>query len=74
MLNLLNDVTLVVSSSEIVEIDGLLDIGLHIADELELNIGLKESPSGFVEAFVEYLLVDDRRIAHLLESKQYTPH
>ena len=71
--HLLNDLTLVVASGEIVEIDDLLDIGLHISDELELDIGLKESPSDLVEAFVEYLLVDDGRIAHLLESTRYAP-
>lgn len=70
---LLNDFALVVASGEVVEIDELLDIGLHIPDELELHIGLQESAGDFVEAFIQDFLVDDCGIAHLLESTRYAP-
>lgn len=70
---LLNDFALVVAGGEVVEIDELLDIGLHIPDELELDIGLQESAGDFVEAFIQDFLVDDCGIAHLLESPRYAP-
>lgn len=54
--------------SEIIEIDNLFNIGLHITNELELHIGLKESARDLVKAIVQHLLVDDGRIAHLLKS------
>ena len=69
----LDDAALVVASSEFLEIDDLLDVGLHIADELELNIGLEKSAGDLVEALVEDLLVDDGGIAHLLESTGDAP-
>ena len=69
----LDDATLVVTSSEIFQIDDLLDIGLHIADELELHIGLEKSAGDLIEALVEDLLVDHGRIAHLLESTGDAP-
>ena len=68
---LLDDFALVVAGGEVVKIDDLLDIRLHVADELELHIGLQESASDLVEAFVEDLLVDYGRIAHLLKSTRY---
>lgn len=70
---LLNNLALVVTGGEIIEIDDLLDIGLHVADELELNIGLKQGASDLVEALVQDLLVDYGRIAHLLESTRDAP-
>lgn len=39
--NLLDDLALVVARSEIVEINNLLDIRLHVTDEFELDIGLE---------------------------------
>lgn len=60
------DLALVVSRSEIVKIDDLLDVDLHVAYHLELDIRLKESSRNLVQAFVEDLLVDDCGIAHLL--------
>lgn len=70
---LLDDLALVVAGGEIVEIDDLLDVDLHVADHLELDIGLEEGSGDLVEAFVEDLLVDDRRIAHLLQSAGDAP-
>lgn len=70
---MLNNLALVVTSSQIVQIDDLLDIGLHIADELELHIGLEQSAGDLVQALVQDLLVDHRRIAHLLKSTGYAP-
>ena len=55
-------------SGEVIEIDDFLDIGLHVADELELNIGLKQGASDLVDAPLQDLLVDYGRIDHLLES------
>ena len=72
-LYLLDDLALVVTGGEVVEVDDLLDIALHVADELELDIGLKKSTSDLVQAFVQDLLVDDGRIAHLLKSTRYAP-
>ncbi|KAL6981342.1 hypothetical protein U1Q18_022971 [Sarracenia purpurea var. burkii] len=60
-------------SSEIFEIDVLLNVGLHIEDDLKMNIGLKESSHDLVKAFIEDLLVDDCRIAHVPESVRYAP-
>lgn len=70
---MLNDLALVVTGGKVVQIDDLLDVGLHVADELELDIGLEQGASDLVEAFVEDLLVDHRRIAHLLESTRNAP-
>ncbi|KAL6981339.1 hypothetical protein U1Q18_022968, partial [Sarracenia purpurea var. burkii] len=42
-------------------------------DELKMNIGPKESSHDLVKAFIEDLLVRDRRIAHVLENAQYAP-
>lgn len=61
------------AGGEVVEVDDLLDITLHVANELELNIGLEQCPGDLVEAFVEDFLVDYRGIAHLLESTRYAP-
>lgn len=49
---LLDDFALVVTGGEIVKIDDFLDIGLHITNKLELNIGLKKSASDLVQAIV----------------------
>ena len=65
---LLDDPALVVTCGKVVEVDDALDVGLHVANELELNIGLEKRASDVVEAIVEDFLVDDRRIAHLLKS------
>jgi len=70
---LLNDSTLVMTSGEIIKINDLLDVGRHITNELKLNIGLQEGASDLIEAFVENFLIDDRRIAHLLESTGNAP-
>ena len=70
---MLDDFALVVTSGEIVEVNNLLDVGLHVADELELNIRLEKSSGDLVEALVQHLLVDHRRIAHLLESTRDAP-
>ena len=70
---LLDDPAFVVACSEIVEVDNVLDVGLHVADELELNIGLEKRARDVVEAIVEDFLVDDRRIAHLLKSTRNAP-
>ncbi|KAM2958383.1 hypothetical protein FF2_025252 [Malus domestica] len=50
------------------QIHDLLDIGLHVADELELNIGLEQGASDLIDSPIQDLLVDYNRIAHLLES------
>lgn len=71
--NLLDDLALVVARSEIVEINDLLDIRLHVTNELELDIGLEESSGDLVEAVVERFLVDHRRVAHLLNGTRYAP-
>lgn len=70
---LLDNLALVVTSSEVIQIDNLFNIGLHITDELELNIGLEQSASDLVEAFIECLLIDHSGIAHLLKSAGYAP-
>jgi hypothetical protein len=70
---LLDDLAFVVAGGEVVEVDDLLDVGLHFADELELHICLKKSPRYLVEALVEDLFVYYGRIAHLLESTRYAP-
>lgn len=69
----MDDFALIVASSKIIDVDDLLNIGLHIPNEFELNIGLKKSTSDLVETIVENFLIDDGRIAHLLESTGYTP-
>jgi len=69
----LDDPAFVVTGSKIVKVDNVLDVGLHVANELELNIGLEKSASDVVEAIVEHLLVDHRGIAHLLESTRNAP-
>jgi hypothetical protein len=48
----LDDSALVVTGSEIVEIDDFLDISLHVANKLELDIGLKKRASDLVQAVV----------------------
>ena len=63
---LLDDFALVVAGSEVVKIDDLLNIGLHVADELELHIELSESVSDLVKALVNYGC-----IAHLSKSTRY---
>lgn len=65
--HLLDDAALVVARGEVVEVDDALDVGLHVADELELDVGLEERAGDLVEALAEHLLVDDRRVAHLLQ-------
>ena len=56
------------ASGGIIEVDDLLDIGLHIANELELDIGLEKRTRDLVETIVEHFLVNDGGIAHLLKS------
>ena len=70
---LLNDLALIMTGGEVIQIDNFLDIGLHVTDKLELDIGLKKSAGDLVETFVQNLLVDDRRIAHLLEGTGDAP-
>ena len=70
---LLDDPAFVVTGGEIVEVDDFFDVGLHVADELELDVGLEEGAGDVVEAVVEDLLVDHRRVAHLLQSTRYAP-
>lgn len=69
----MNDLALIVTGSEVIEINNFLDIGLHITDKLELDIGLKKSAGDLVETFVQNFLVDHRRAAHLLESTRNAP-
>ena len=64
---------LVVTGGNVVEVDNLLDLAQHVADELELDIRLKKSTSDLIQAFVQNLLVDDDCIAHLLKSTRYAP-
>lgn len=54
------------AGGEILDVDDALDVVLHVADELELDVGVEEGAVDLVEALVQDLLVDDRRIAHLL--------
>ena len=70
---MLDDLALVVTSSKVVEVDNLLDVALHVTNELELDIRLKKSASDLVQAFIQNLLVDDDCIAHLLKSTRYAP-
>lgn len=70
---LLNNPSLVVARGEIIKIDDFLDVGLHLTDELELNIGLKKSTRDLVEAVVQNLLVDYGGITHLLDRPGYAP-
>ena len=56
------------TSSKIIKIDNLLDISLHILNELELNIGLKKRTSDFIETLIENFLIHYDGIAHFLES------
>ena len=72
-LYLLDDLVLVVTGGNVVEVDNLLDLAQHVADELELDIRLKKSTSDLIQAFVQNLLVDDDCIAHLLKSTRYAP-
>jgi hypothetical protein len=65
--DLLHDAALVGPGGERLEVDDALDVGLHVADHLELNVGLQERARDLVEAVVEHLLVDHRRVAHLRE-------
>lgn len=58
---------------EIVDVDDALDVVLHVADELELYVGVEEGAVDLVEAVVQDLLVYDRRIAHLLYRAGYGP-
>lgn len=61
------------AGGEVLGVDDALDVGLHVSDHLELDIGLEESAGNLVEALVHHLLVDDRRVAHLLESAGDAP-
>lgn len=71
--HLLDYSTLIMASCEIIKIDDFLDVGLHIADELELHIGLEKRAGYLVEAIIESLLVNYGGIAHLLESTRNAP-
>jgi len=55
---LLDDLAFVVTGSEMIEIDDILNIGVHVSDEVELNIGLKESSIDLVETIIEDCFVD----------------
>lgn len=68
---LLNNSTLIVSGSKVIKIDDLLNVSLHITDQLELNIGLKKSSGDLVKALIQNFLINDCRIAHLLKSTRY---
>ena len=65
--DLLYDAALVGPGGEGLEVDDLPDVGLHVADHLELDVGLQERARDLVEALPEHLLVDHRRVAHLRE-------
>jgi hypothetical protein len=56
----LDDLTFVVTGSEMIEIDDFLNIGVHVMDEVELNTGLKESSIDLVETIMEDSLADHR--------------
>ena len=64
---LLYDASLVGAGGEGLEVDDLPDVGLHVADHLELDVGLQERAGDLVEALPEHLLVDHRGVAHLRE-------
>lgn len=60
---LLDDAALVGACGERLEVDDALDVGLHVADHLELDVGLQERARDLVEAVAENLLVDDGGVA-----------
>lgn len=63
--HLLDDAPLVGPGGERLEVDDALDVGLHIADHLELDVGLQERARDLIEAVAEHLLVDHGGVAHL---------
>lgn len=69
----LNDLALIVTSSEVIQIDKVLNVGLQVANEVEPNISVEESSGDLVEAFAEDLLVHHDRVVHLLQSTRYAP-
>lgn len=70
---LLHDAALVGASGEGLKVDDALDVGLHVADHLELDIGLEEGARDLVEAVVEHFLVDHRGVAHLRQGAGDAP-
>lgn len=70
---LLHDAALVGAGGERLEVDDALDVGLHVADHLELDIRLEERARDLVEAVVEHLLVDHRGVAHLRQGAGDAP-
>lgn len=62
---LLDDAALVGAGGQRLEVDDALDVGLQVADHLELDVGLQERAGDVVEAVAEDLLVDHRVVAHL---------
>lgn len=69
----LDDAALVSAGGERPEIDGALDAGLHVADHVELDVGLQEGAGDLVEAVAEDLLVDDRGVRHPRERAGEAP-
>lgn len=61
------------TGSEIFQIHYPLDVALHVADLLELDVGAKKCASDLVEALIQNLLVDDGCIAHMLYGSRYSP-
>ena len=69
----LDDAALVGAGGERPEVDGALDAGLHVADHVELDVGLQERAGDLVEAVAEDLLVDDRGARHPRERAGEAP-
>lgn len=63
----MDDAALVVAGGEVVKIDDSLDVGLHVPDQLELDVGLQQRARDLVQAFAEHLLIDNGGVAHLLQ-------
>lgn len=59
---MLNDLALVVAGSEVIKIDSVFNVGLQVADEFDVYIGLEKSASDLIEALAEDLLVHSNEV------------
>jgi len=63
-----NDLAFIVTGGELLKINNVLDINLHVSNKLESNIGLNERSIDLIETIGESFLVDDCCVVQFVKS------
>jgi len=63
-----NDLAFIVTGGELLKINNVLDINLHVSNKLESNIGLNERSIDLIETISESFLVDHCCVVQFVKS------